>query len=129
MTVTNDPARVELPKSSTKPTITGLRARHFRDASVYVRLAELMGAAHAFDAIPWLPTAENLQIDFDDADGIDPVHDIVFVEVDGRVVASSAPCAMGSRPTTCSARSTPRSGAEGLESGRGARHTGAAARH
>lgn len=86
MTMADDSAPLELPKS---PPILGLRARHFRDASDYARLAALMGAAHTFDDIPWLPTAANLQVELDDADGIDPGRDLVFVEVDGRLVASS----------------------------------------
>jgi mycothiol synthase len=52
-------------------------------------MAELQGAANTFDEIPWLPTAENLQVEFDDAEGLDPAHDVTLVEVDGRVVGSS----------------------------------------
>lgn len=86
MTLTNDAQELQLPEP---PPIEGLRARHFRGTSDYVRLSELMGAAHAADDIPWLPTAENLQIEFDEADGLEPAKDVVFVEVDGRLVASS----------------------------------------
>ncbi len=70
-------------------SIPGLRARHFRDASDYARLAELMDAAHPFDDIPWRPTAENLQVELEDQESLDPARDLVFVEVDGRIIASS----------------------------------------
>lgn len=85
MTLTDD-AQVPLPEL---PPIAGVRARPFRDAADYGRLAELLGAAHTFDDIPWLPTAQNLQVEWEEADGIIPARDLVLVEVDGRVVASS----------------------------------------
>jgi mycothiol synthase len=72
------------------PPIPGLRARYFADSSDYGRLSELMVAANIYDGIPWLPTAENLRVEMDAADGADPVNDVVLVEVDGRVVATSA---------------------------------------
>jgi mycothiol synthase len=72
------------------PPIPGFRARYFSDASDYARLAELMTATNIHDGIPWLPTAENLRVEMDAADGADPVDDVILVEVDGRVVASSA---------------------------------------
>jgi len=71
------------------PAIPGLDARFFTDASDYGRLSGLMIAANTHDGIPWLPTAEHLQIEMDAADGADPVNDVVIVEVDGRVVAAS----------------------------------------
>jgi mycothiol synthase len=71
------------------PPIEGVQARRFRDAADYGPLAELLGAAHLFDDIPWLPTAQNLQVEWEEADGIDPARDLVLVEVDGRVVAAS----------------------------------------
>jgi mycothiol synthase len=75
---------VELPGS---PSIPRLRARYLRDASDYGRLAELMNTTHAFDGIPWLPTGENLQIEYEGNDGIDPVRDLVLVEIGDRLVA------------------------------------------
>jgi mycothiol synthase len=71
------------------PPISGLRTRFFTDASDYARLSALMIEAHALDGIPWLPTAQNLQVELDATEGADPVNDIVIVEVDGRVVAAS----------------------------------------
>ena len=71
------------------PAIPGLEARYFRDASDFERLAELTSAASLEDGIPYLPTAQNLQVEMDAADGANPVDDVVFVEVDGRVVAAA----------------------------------------
>ena len=71
------------------PPIPGLRTRFFMDASDYERLSALMIEAHTLDDIPWLPTAQNLQVEMDATEGADPVNDIVIVEVDGRVIAAS----------------------------------------
>ncbi len=71
------------------PAIPGLVARHFHDASDYERLSELTIAASLEDGIPYLPTAQNLQVEMDAADGADPVDDVVFVELDGRVVGAA----------------------------------------
>ena len=86
MTATRDIRSVTLEDA---PAIPGLRARHFHDASDYERLAEITCAASLDDGIPYLPTAQNLQIEFDAADGADPVDDMVLVELDGRVVAAA----------------------------------------
>src|SRR6266576_2695719 len=71
------------------PAISGLQARAFSDASDYERLSGLTCAANAHDGVPYLPTARNLQVEMDSADGADPVNDVVIAEVDGRVVAAS----------------------------------------
>ena len=71
------------------PSIPGLAVRAFADASDYPRLSELTIAANAFDGIPYLPTAQQLQVEMDGSDGADPLDDVVFVEVDGRVVAAA----------------------------------------
>jgi mycothiol synthase len=71
------------------PPIPGLRTRFFTDASDYERLSALMIEAHTLDGIPWLPTAQNLQVELDATEGADPVDDIVIVEIDGRAVAAS----------------------------------------
>ena len=71
------------------PAIPGLTARHFHDASDYESLSELTIAASLEDGVPYLPTAQNLQVEMDTADGADPVDDMVLVELDGRVVAAS----------------------------------------
>jgi mycothiol synthase len=71
------------------PPIPGLTARSFGDASDYERLSALMIAANLRDGIPDMPTARNLQVQMDGAEGADPVDDVVIVEVDGRAVAAS----------------------------------------
>lgn len=71
------------------PPIAGLEARFFRDVADFERLATLMCAANEHDGIPFLPTAHNLQIDMDDADGLDPRKDVVIVSVDGTAIAAS----------------------------------------
>ena len=71
------------------PALPGLMARHFHDASDYERLSELTIAASLEDGIPYLPTAQNLQVEMDAADGADPVDDMIFVELDGRVVGAA----------------------------------------
>ena len=86
MTATRSIRRVTLEDA---PAIPGLTARHFHDASDYERLSELTIAASLEDGIPYLPTAQNLQVEMDAADGADPVDDMVLVELDGRVVAAS----------------------------------------
>jgi mycothiol synthase len=86
MTLQSDIDRVELPGS---PPIPGFRARHLRDASDYGRMAELMCTTHAFDGIPWLPTGENLRVEYEGSDGIDPGRDLVLVEIEDRLVALS----------------------------------------
>lgn len=72
------------------PPIAGLEVRFFRDVSDYERLATLTCAANEHDGIPFLPTAHNLQIDMDDAVGLDPRKDVVIVSVDGTVIATSS---------------------------------------
>jgi mycothiol synthase len=71
------------------PAIDGLSARFFADATDYARLAALFASANVADDVPWMPTAQQVQLEFDGDEGADPVRDVVLVEVDGRVVAAS----------------------------------------
>jgi mycothiol synthase len=71
------------------PALPGLRARHFSDASDYERLAELTTTANLADGIPYLPSAQNLQVEMDAAEGADPVDDVILVERDGRVLGAA----------------------------------------
>ncbi len=71
------------------PAIPGLEARFFADASDYARLSELTVAANEFDEIPYLPSAADLKVEMEAAEGLDPVDDVVFVEVDGRLIAAT----------------------------------------
>lgn len=70
------------------PPILGLRARAFGDDTDWDRLSGLMIAANAFDAVPWLPTPQTVKAEIGAAEGVNPVEDIVIVELDGRVVAA-----------------------------------------
>jgi len=91
------------------PAISGLEARFFADASDYARLSELTVAANEFDEIPYLPSAADLKVEMEAAEGLDPVDDVVFVEVDGppdrRDRAPARGHATTSRPTTSGGRS------------------------
>src|SRR5260221_2379246 len=51
-------ASAELP---IEPPVDGLEARFLADDADYEPLAQLIRDVHAFDGIPWLPTADNLQ--------------------------------------------------------------------
>ena len=86
MTATRPIRRVTLEDA---PAIAGLTIRHFSDASDYAPLAELTVAASLADGIPYLPTAQNLQVEMDAADGADPVDDVVLAEIDGRLMGAA----------------------------------------
>ncbi len=72
-----------------RPRIEGISVRPFDDPRDYEPLAELMRLAHVEDAIPWLPTGQNLQVEMRNATGLEPADDVVVVELDGRMIASS----------------------------------------
>lgn len=86
MTTMTDATWLELPGM---PAIPGLRARRFRDATDFVGMADVIAEANLADRIPWLPTADQLQLEITGEDGIDAGADIVLVEVDGRPVAEA----------------------------------------
>jgi mycothiol synthase len=86
MTTTRQVRRLALQDA---PSIPGLGARFFRGASDYALLSELTVEANEFDRIPYLPSARDLQVEMEAAEGLDPVDDVVFVEVDGRLVAAT----------------------------------------
>jgi mycothiol synthase len=71
------------------PPVPGLRPRFLVDDADYEPLAELIRTSHVHDGIPWLPTADNLQLDMRH-DGVDAGHDVVVVSLDDRVVAQTA---------------------------------------
>ena len=71
------------------PAIPGLQARYFQDASDFERLAELTIAASLEDGVPYLPTAQNLQVEMDAADGAIPSMTWSSSRVDGRVVGAA----------------------------------------
>ena len=69
------------------PAIPGLRVRRWRDAADYAAMAAVATAAYDADAVPFMPTAENLRVQIEGEDGVDPAADLVLVEVDGALVA------------------------------------------
>jgi mycothiol synthase len=69
--------------------IPGITIRSFRDESEYARLADLISTANAIDSIPYLPSANDLQIDMENAEGVDPIQDVVLVEAAGRLIAAT----------------------------------------
>jgi mycothiol synthase len=87
MTTTGPTAWLDLAGA---PPIPGLRFRLWRDQSDYEPLAALLRATSTADGIPWLPTAEQLRLQYQGNPDLDPGRDIVLVELDGRVVACAA---------------------------------------
>lgn len=71
------------------PEISGLRARFFTDDTDFTALAALYRAANAADDVPWLPTEEQVRLEFDAEDGTVPAEDVVFAEVDDRLVGAT----------------------------------------
>ena len=86
MTTMTDTNWIELAGA---PAIPGLRARRWRNTADYASMAAVAAAAYDADAVPFMPTADNLQVQIEGEDGIDPASDLVLVEVDGAVVAYS----------------------------------------
>jgi mycothiol synthase len=79
-------ARTPLPED---PPVPGLRTHFLTDDAEYEALAELVRAAHIHDAIPWLPTADNLRLDMR-GHGVTPAADVVVAELDGRPIGLTA---------------------------------------
>lgn len=80
------PSDVRLVDLAGAPPIPGMRARVLRDDADYDQLSRLMSAANTYDGLPWLPTADNVRLEFQ-TEGIDLASDVVLVEVGGRVIA------------------------------------------
>ena len=91
MTTMTEPTWLDLPGM---PAIAGLRARRFRDAGDYERMADVIRAANLHDDIPWMPTAGNLE-----------------VEIDGPATASTRPRTSSSSSSTAGPSRRRRSGA------------------
>lgn len=66
--------------------IPGLSFRRFGVDSDYPRLAELMATSHLADGIDYLPSADNLRVDYEHTDGMDPRLDVLLAEADGRMI-------------------------------------------
>jgi mycothiol synthase len=71
------------------PAIPGLAFRGFRDDSDWTALAALIRAAHQADGVDWLPNAESIRIEFENTDVTRIDRDVLFAEVDGRLVAEA----------------------------------------
>ena len=56
------------------PAIPGLRVRRWRDAADYAAMAAAAAAAYDADAVPFMPTADNLRVQIEGEDGIDPAE-------------------------------------------------------
>jgi mycothiol synthase len=69
--------------------VPGATSRSFADATDYASLAGLIATANAFDAIPYLPTASDLQIEMENAEGVEPGRDVMLVELEGRLIAAT----------------------------------------
>lgn len=84
-TTTDSTRWLDLPDAP--PTIPGLRFRLWRDEADYEPFAALLRATHRADDVPWQPTADQLRLQNEGNPDLDPSHDIILVEMDGRVVA------------------------------------------
>lgn len=61
--------------------------RSFRADSDYEAFAEILHAASLADGVPWAPPVEQLRIEHEDSDGIQPADDMMVAELAGRPVA------------------------------------------
>lgn len=69
------------------PRLPGLRARRGRrEAAEHKALSELIIAANRHDGRPWSPTPAHVRDDLENDPGLDPVLDVVVVELEDRVV-------------------------------------------
>ena len=68
------------------PPVHGLAVRFLVDDADYEPLAELIRRVHAFEGIPWLPTAANLRFTLRH-EGSNPAEDVALVEANGDLVA------------------------------------------
>ena len=87
--MTTTTSRIRPLERAGAPAIPGLRARFFNDDSDFARLAALYRAANATDEVPWLPTDEQVRLDFAAEEGNVPAEDVVFVEVGDHLVAAT----------------------------------------
>jgi mycothiol synthase len=71
------------------PAIPGLAFRPFDPTRDYPGLVELIGECHLADRLEYLPTVENLRVDYELLDEFDPRRDVLLGEVDGALVAAA----------------------------------------
>jgi mycothiol synthase len=72
------------------PAIDGLSFRMLNPDRDYPALALLIGEVHRADGVDWIPTAENLRIDYDNSPEFDPRRDVLLAEIDRTLVAATA---------------------------------------
>lgn len=71
------------------PDIDGLWFRRPRLDDDLASLAALMGEANAFDDVPSRPTPDNLRLELEPSERMDPAHDVIVAEVGGRLVGEA----------------------------------------
>ena len=71
------------------PAIPGLSFRGFRGEADYPLMADVIGSTLASDQLEWALSAEDVARDYSHLENSDPWHDMLFVEVDGRLVGYS----------------------------------------
>lgn len=73
---------------SDAPAIAGLRFRPFDPERDYEGLVDLIREAHLEDGIDWLPTVDQLRLDYEHTDEFDPRRDVLLAEIDEIIVAA-----------------------------------------
>ncbi len=68
------------------PAVPGLRFRHFRGESDYPDMAAVIEASAGADGIERVDTVEDIAFNYAHLTNSDPYRDMIFVEIDGRVV-------------------------------------------
>ena len=71
------------------PTIPGLTFRRFRGPSDYPNMVAVIDGSKVADKIERAETADDLARSYDHLTNCDPYQDMLFVEVDGRVIGYS----------------------------------------
>ncbi len=75
-----------LPKAPAGVRIPDVSFRTVRDPADYAHLSELLKAANRHDEIPWLPTPANVRSEIGGRSSLDPRHDVLLAEADGRLI-------------------------------------------
>jgi mycothiol synthase len=69
------------------PAIPGLRFRRYRGPDDLPAIVAVLHAGRRADGVDWLPSLDDLRVEFDTLVNEDPQHDMLIAEVDGEVVA------------------------------------------
>ena len=76
-------------RSSQAESIPGLRLRPFDPERDIDGLVDLIFEANVADAVDYIPTAENLRVEFERGPDFDPDRDVLVAETDGRIVGAT----------------------------------------